>query len=115
MISLLFPPDRSPEIDRRFGELVATARALLSPRALSAQEAAMDAWHAEDQPRPTADHPRVLAACGREDVVIPPANAEAIAAHWPDCRVERFAGGGHAFMAQEPERVADLISSFVHG
>lgn len=47
--------------------------------------------------------------------MIPPANSESLAARWPDCRVERFAGGGHAFMAQEPARVANLISSFVRG
>jgi pimeloyl-ACP methyl ester carboxylesterase len=57
----------------------------------------------------------VLVAHGAEDLVIPPANADALAARWPGARVERFAGGGHAFMAQEPRRLAELIAGFVRG
>ncbi|HEV7773654.1 MAG TPA: alpha/beta fold hydrolase [Conexibacter sp.] len=75
----------------------------------------MVAWHLEEQPRPADDAPPVLVAHGSEDVVIPPGNADALAARWPGARVERFAGGGHAFMAQEPLRLADLIAAFVRG
>lgn len=45
LISLLFPPAEAAEIDRQFGDVVAEARAALSPEALRAQEGAMDAWH----------------------------------------------------------------------
>lgn len=114
LISLLFPPAVAPGIDRRFGELVAEARAKLSTRALSAQERALVAWHAEPRPAPGAGSPRVLAVCGSEDVVIAPESSELLAARWPGGRAERIAGGGHAFMAQEPERVAELIEAFVH-
>jgi len=55
----------------------------------------------------------VLVVHGSEDVVIPPANTDALAAHWPGARVEPIAGGGHAFMAQGPERLADLMISFL--
>jgi pimeloyl-ACP methyl ester carboxylesterase len=113
LLSLLFPSTLAVEIDRQFGELAAAARAALPAATLRAQEAAMDAWHASEQPGPPPDTPPVLIACGSEDVVIPPANADALAAHWPDSRVERFAGGGHAFMAQEPARLAELIAAFV--
>jgi pimeloyl-ACP methyl ester carboxylesterase len=34
LVSLLFPPELAPEIDRQFGELVAAAQAQLSPRTL---------------------------------------------------------------------------------
>ncbi len=112
LISLLFPPDVAAPIDREFGDLVATARAELSPTALRMQEEAMEQWHATDQPAPDGDAPPVLAACGSEDVVIPPANSSALAARWPGCRAERFEGCGHAFMAQEPDRLAALIASF---
>jgi 3-oxoadipate enol-lactonase len=115
LISLLFPPELAQEIDREFGETVAEARAGLSTEALSVQEAAMALWHAEDQPLPQPNSPPVLIAHGSKDVVIPPQNADALAARWPDCRLERFAGGGHAFTAQEPERLADLITSFLRG
>lgn len=113
LIALLFPPDLAAEMDRSVGGVVAAARAELSPAGLYAQQAAIAAWDAEEQPEPPAGSPRVLAACGTEDIVIPPENADRLAAHWSDCRVERFDGGGHAFMAQEPERLADLIASFL--
>lgn len=113
LISLLFPPGAAKQVDERFGELVAAARARLSPNALHAQELAMAAWHAEEQPRPGDDAPPVLVAHGSADLVIPPENAAALAKRWPDCRVERFPGGGHAFMAQEPNRLADLITAFL--
>jgi 3-oxoadipate enol-lactonase len=111
LISLLFPPAVAAPIDREFGDLVAAARAELSPTALRMQEGAMDEWHATDQPAPDGAAPPVLAACGSEDAVIPPANADALAARWR-CRAERFPGCGHAFMAQEPDRLAALIASF---
>jgi pimeloyl-ACP methyl ester carboxylesterase len=113
LIALLFPPEVAPEIDRQFGEVVAAARAQLAPTALQAQERALGAWHAEPQPAPGADSPPVLALCGGEDVVIPPQNTDALAALWPRGHAERLAGGGHAFMAQEPERVASLITAFL--
>ena len=72
----------------------------------------MVAWHVEEQPRPGADAPPVLVAHGGEDVVIPPGNADALAARWPGAQVARFDGGGHAFMAQEPLQLAELIVAF---
>ncbi len=113
LISLLFPPDVASQIDRQFGEVVAAARAQLSPAALQAQERALLAWHAEAQPLPGVGSPPVLAICGSEDVVIPPQNADALAARWPGTQVARIAGGGHAFMAQQPERVAALMLDFL--
>ena len=113
LIDLLFPPAVAAEIDRQFGDLVAAARAALPPAGLAAQEAAMEAWHAGEQPKPAADPLPVLAVCGGKDIVIPPANADRLAAKWQGCRVVRCDGGGHAFMAQEPEWLADLITSFL--
>jgi len=112
LLALLFPPDVAPQLDRQFGELVAAARARLSPDALHAQERALLQWAVEPQPLPGVDSPPVLAVCGSEDVVIPPQNTDALAARWPKTRVERIAGGGHAFMAQQPELVAELIAGF---
>jgi pimeloyl-ACP methyl ester carboxylesterase len=122
LISLLFPPALAPEIDRRFGEVVAAAQAGLRPEALRAQELAMALWHMED---PLAAEGGgmsgeaggtampVLIAHGSEDVVIPAANVEPLAARWPGARVEVFDGGGHAFMAQEPRRLAELLTTFL--
>jgi pimeloyl-ACP methyl ester carboxylesterase len=111
LIALLFPADVAPGIDERFGKLVASARAALDPVALGAQEAAMDGWHASEQPPPGEDAPAALVACGDRDEVIPPANADALATRWR-CRAELFEGCGHAFMAQQPERLATLIAAF---
>lgn len=128
LISLLFPPALAPEIDRRFGEVVATARAGLRPEALRAQELAMALWQMDDPvgsdrvavgvapaaaPGAEAPAPPVLIAHGREDVIIPAANVEPLARRWPGARVEVFDGGGHAFMAQEPQRLAELLVAFL--
>jgi pimeloyl-ACP methyl ester carboxylesterase len=112
LISLLFPPSVAVEIDRQFGDVVAAARAALSPVALDAQANAMAVWHATEQ-QPIDSAMPVLIAHGNEDVVIPPENSDRLAARWPNSRLERFSSGGHAFMAQEPERLADLITSFL--
>jgi pimeloyl-ACP methyl ester carboxylesterase len=113
LIALLFPPTVAPEIDRQFGDVVAEARAGLSPAALRAQEAAMDAWHESGEGAASGTTPPVLVLHGDADVVIPPANAEALAACWPGAQVELFAGGGHAFIAQEPQRFANSVISFL--
>jgi pimeloyl-ACP methyl ester carboxylesterase len=118
LISLLFPPALAPEIDSRFGEVVAAARAGLRPEALRAQELAMALWHMEG-PSAAPERagaevaPPVLIAHGSEDVVIPAANVEPLAARWPGARIELFEGGGHAFMAQEPQRLAASLVSFL--
>ncbi len=112
LIAVLLPPALAPEIDREFGDVVAAARAELRPELLGAQGAAIDAWHRVQPPVMARDAPPVLVVAGSEDVVIPPQNAAALAAQWPGARVEVIAGGGHAFMAQEPERVAALITRF---
>ncbi len=114
LISLLFPPGPAAEIDRRFGEIVAAGRAQLPGAALSAQEAAMEAWRREERPRLGAgEGPPGLVVHGREDVVIPVANAALLGERWPGAGVETFAGCGHAVMAQEPQRVAAAIRGFL--
>ena len=113
LISLLFPEPVAVEIDSEYGAAVAAARAALEPAGLRAQEGAMRSWHDGAPPRLPERPPPVLAAAGSEDRVIPPANLELLAELWPRCRVERFAGCGHALMAQEPRRLADLITCFV--
>lgn len=114
LIGLLFPDPPASAIDEQFGELVAKARAQLDPEALSAQERAMADWHeAPAAARIAAIHCPVLCAAGTEDVVIPAVNSELLAAALANARAELFAGGGHAFMAQEPERLAVLIGEFL--
>ncbi len=112
LISLLFPPGVAEPIDAEFGDLVAAARAGLDHDALTAQESAMRGWHEERDLSPLASVP-TLAAHGALDVVIPPRNSELIAARAEDSWLARFPGCGHAFMAQEPARVAALVGAFL--
>ncbi len=110
--SVIFPPEVAPDFDRQFGELEAAALAALDPAAIAAQERAMDRWWAA---APSAGRlppgTPVLVGHGAEDIVIPPGNAKLLAARFPESRVELFAGAGHAFPAQMPEAVAELIAS----
>lgn len=112
LISLLFPPGVAEPIDAEFGELVAAARARLDDGTLTAQERAIDAWH-EVGDRAAAATVPTLAAAGALDAIIPPVNAELIAARAADSWLARFAGCGHGFMAQEPERLGALIGAFL--
>ena len=98
-------------LDAEVGDLVAQARAALPEATLDAQERAMARWHAEpaDARLAAIARPVLVAAAGTEDVVIPAANARLLAAALPGASVELFDGGGHAFMAQEPERLASRI------
>jgi pimeloyl-ACP methyl ester carboxylesterase len=93
---------------------VAAARAQLSVDLLNRQATAMDAWHRNG----VASRLReigvpVLIAAGTEDIVIPASNAlklaNAIAGAW----LAQFRHGGHAFMAQYPRALADLINNFL--
>jgi pimeloyl-ACP methyl ester carboxylesterase len=45
LLSLLFPSDVAESVYREFGDIVAAARAQLSPDLVNRQVAAMDAWH----------------------------------------------------------------------
>jgi pimeloyl-ACP methyl ester carboxylesterase len=110
LISLLFPEPVAAAVERDFGDLVAAARAALSDEAMSRQEAAMIAWGRgpEAGPLPVP----ALAAAGELDAIIPAANSRLLAAGSGDWHAQ-FAGCGHAFMAQEPERVAALIHAFL--
>lgn len=110
LIALLFPPDLAPGIDRQFGDMVAEARAAMSPATLRAQEAAIEQWHEADESGGAgAEAPPTLIVHGCEDVVIPAANVELLAARWPGAGVELIEGAAHAVMAQEPQRVAAAI------
>ena len=55
----------------------------------------------------------VLIAAGTEDIVIPASNALKLANAIPGAWLAQFPHGGHAFMAQYPRALADLINSFL--
>ncbi len=114
LLNLLFPPDVAEGIFSAFGDIVAEAQAKLSPELLNAQQAAMRQWYVDPaDDRISAIKAPTLAASGTDDIVIPPENANLIAGQRRDSWLARFRHGGHAFMAQEPQRVGSLINTFL--
>ncbi|MGB0119678.1 MAG: alpha/beta hydrolase [Solirubrobacterales bacterium] len=113
LIGILFPPDVAREVYREFGPVVAAAQKKLRVKTANAQAGSMMKWFSEpSDERLAAITAPVMIATGTEDVVIPPVNAINLARRLPASWLARFRGGGHAFMAQEPERVAATINAF---
>ena len=74
----------------------------------------MDAWHRIGiGNRPGQMNVPVLIASGTADIVIPPSNALKLVNAIPGAWLAQFNGGGHAFMAQYPRPLADLVNSFL--
>ena len=111
---LLFPTDAAESFYREFGDIVATARAQLSAELLNRQAAAMDAWHQNGVASQLREiRMPVLIATGTEDIVIPASNALKLANAIPGAWLAQFPHGGHGFIAQYPQALADLINSFL--
>jgi pimeloyl-ACP methyl ester carboxylesterase len=114
LLFLLFPNDVAEFFYRDFGNIVAAARAQLSPDLLRRQAAAMDAWHRSGVANRLGEmRVPVLIATGTEDVVIPPSNALKLVNAIPDAWLAQFPRSGHAFMVQYPQAVGELINSFL--
>jgi pimeloyl-ACP methyl ester carboxylesterase len=114
LLSILFPGDLARSIYDEFGDIVAAARGRLSPDLVRRQAAAMDEWHRNGTSSRLADiNVPVLVAAGTEDIVIPASNAIALVNVIPGAWLAQFNGGGHAFMAQYPRPLADLINAFL--
>jgi pimeloyl-ACP methyl ester carboxylesterase len=114
LLSLVFPSDVAESIYREFGDIVAAARAQLSPDLVNRQVAAMDAWHRTGIGNRLREiNVPVLIATGTADIVIPPSNALRLVNAIPGAWLAQFNGGGHAFMYQYPRPLADLINRFL--
>jgi pimeloyl-ACP methyl ester carboxylesterase len=114
MLFLLFPTDVAESFYRQFGDIVAATRAKLSAELLNRQAAAMEAWH-RNGPTSQLRHLRVpvLIATGMRDIVIPASNALKLVNTIPGAWLAQFPHGGHAFIAQYPRMLADLINTFL--
>jgi pimeloyl-ACP methyl ester carboxylesterase len=114
MLFLLFPTDVAESFYNQFGDIVAAARAQLSVQLLNRQPAAMDAWH-RDGLTSQLRHLRVpvLIATGTDDIVIPASNALKLVNTIPGAWLAQFPHGGHAFIAQYPRALANLINTFL--
>lgn len=114
MLFLLFPGDVAESFYRQFGDIVAAGRPRLSVEVLNRQAAAMDAWHRNGMTSKLRElRVPVLIATGTEDIVIPASNALKLANAIPGAWLAQFPHGGHAFIAQYPRALADLINSFL--
>jgi len=114
LLSLLFPKAVAESIYREFGDIVAEARARLSPDLVNRQVAAIEAWHRVGIGNRLREmNVPVLVATGTADIVVPPSNALRLVNAIPGAWLAQFNGGGHAFMAQYPRPLADLINSFL--
>ncbi len=114
LIGLLFPPAFAREVDDAAGEIVAARLAAIPEQTLLAQESAMASWLAGPDRGPGVGIPAMV-VCGTEDVVIPPENSALLAARADGTFLLRMQGGGHALMAQEPQRLAQMICGFLGG
>ena len=114
LLFLLFPTDAAESFYREFGDIVAAARAQLPAELLNRQAAAMDAWHRNGVASQLREiRVPVLIATGTEDILIPASNALKLVNAIPGAWLAQFPHGGHAFMAQYPRALADLINSFL--
>ena len=114
LLSLLFPSDVAESFYREFGDIVASARARLSPDLINRQASAMDAWHRNGVgDRLQELRAPALIATGTDDIVIPPSNALKLVNAIPKAWLAQFPRGGHAFMAQYPRPLADFINGFL--
>ena len=114
LLFLLFPNDVAESFYQQFSDMVAAARAQLPVELLNRQSAAMDAWHRNGVASQLREiRVPVLIATGTEDIVIPPSNGLKLVNAIPGAWLAQFPHGGHAFVAQYPQTLADLINSFL--
>ena len=114
LLFLLFPNDVAEYFYQQFGDMVAAARAQLPVELLNRQSAAMDVWHRNGVAGQLREiRVPVLVATGTDDIVIPASNALKLVNAIPGAWLARFPHGGHAFVAQYPRALADLINSFL--
>ena len=114
LLFLLFPTDAAESFYSEFGDIVAAARAQVSTELLNRQAAAMDAWHQNGVASQLREiRVPVLIATGTEDSVIPASNGLKLVSAIPGAWLAQFPHGGHAFIAQYPRALGDLINGFL--
>jgi pimeloyl-ACP methyl ester carboxylesterase len=74
----------------------------------------MHAWHRDGSgDRLNELSAPTLVAVGTEDIVIPPSHALALVNAISGAWLAQFNGGGHAFTAQYPRPLANLVNEFL--
>jgi pimeloyl-ACP methyl ester carboxylesterase len=114
LLSLLFDDESAPGLYAQFGELVAAARTRLDQDLLNRQRSALEDWHRAGIADRLAElSVPALVATGTADRVIPASNSLRLARGIRGAWLLRFPDGGHAFMAQYPEKLAGIINAFL--
>lgn len=114
LLSILFDAEFAHEIYAQVGDVVAAARARLDPDLLARQRSALDDWGREGVADRLGEISLpTLVATGSADRVIPPHNSLRLATAIPGAWLLQFPGGGHAFMAQYPEKLSGVINAFL--
>jgi pimeloyl-ACP methyl ester carboxylesterase len=84
-----------------------------SPTAVIAAQSAMSRRHDQTDLLPQLNLPTLIIA-GAQDVVSPPAVAQAMAAKLPHCRLVEIPNAGHMTPLEASEAVADAIRDFAN-
>ncbi len=113
LISLLFLAERAAAIDAEFGEVVAAARAKLSPDLLGRQWEALEGWEGREASDVARISAPALVATGEEDVVFPAANATALANTIPGAWLAASRMRATDSWPIIPRRFAGLINRFL--
>jgi 3-oxoadipate enol-lactonase len=96
------------QIERIMRHRIATAQ---SPAAWAAQAsagAAFDVWD-----RLGEIGAQTLVLTGDQDAVVDPKNSDLLVARIPEARLEVFAGAGHLFFWEQPDRFVDAVTGFL--
>jgi pimeloyl-ACP methyl ester carboxylesterase len=96
------------QIERIMRHRIATAQAPAAWAAQASAGATFDVWE-----RLGEIHAQTLVLTGDEDAVVDPKNSDILAARIPQARVETFAGGGHLFFWEQPDRFVALVEEFL--
>ncbi|MEO5575218.1 MAG: alpha/beta hydrolase [Gaiellaceae bacterium] len=102
-------PDARPEIVDRI--LVHRERTAQGFEAWAAQAAAVGTFDVHERLGELAMP--VLVQTGDGDVVVDPRNSELLAAAIPDAQLSIYAGAGHVFMWQDPDRFVAELEAFL--
>jgi pimeloyl-ACP methyl ester carboxylesterase len=95
-------------VERIMAHRLATAQ---PPDAWTAQAAAGVSFDASE--RIGEIRARTLVLTGDQDGVVDPRNSELLVERLPEARLEVFAGGGHLFFWEQPERFVSVVTEFL--
>jgi 3-oxoadipate enol-lactonase len=104
-----FGPEPDPAlVEQIMKHRLRTAQPPAAWTAQAAAGASFDVWARVPQIQQ-----RTLVLTGDEDAVVDPRNSELLAARIPGARLETFAGTGHLFFWEQPDRFVEVVTEFL--